>query len=424
MTVELRACPAKAKSAPRGPEARAGGKPPLDRTKIVADLEAILPEARALGPITDLTVRQKLFELCAPLISCLSSQPEYQVEGGRWISAGTGSTNFTPEFAATALVAAARERGVQDAVDWLARLLAPKRSEIRSVTEVRGFQPPPGGISIGDVQFLRWDEQPVTAAAQFHSGSHFGKGLMSPLPAAVAIVRLPDIEVCGTSSMLQDTTRSEALLAAPAQVPSVAVALTAVLPNAWSLGRSWYDVVDPDIHKVEAGYTWSHQLQDAPDAFGSSELDPDQVAFAERYLCLTGKLRRKLDVASTRLNLARRRSRLGDKAIEGSISLEAMLGDDRFDLTYKLRLRASLITESGLRERREISETIKKFYAYRSKVVHGGEDSATPDMQVVIESGLKVCAAVIKRIAEHGKEPDWPAAEFGVGPLVTAVAPV
>ena len=89
------------------------------------------------------------------------------------------------------------------------------------------------------------------------------------------------------------------------------------------------------------------------------KVDDAVLDWAERYLKMEGPLRRSMDIALDRLNLARRRRSPGDQAIDSGICLEALLGDDSpQELTYKLKLRAALLLGSTVTERREIREAV------------------------------------------------------------------
>jgi hypothetical protein len=69
-----------------------------------------------------------------------------------------------------------------------------------------------------------------------------------------------------------------------------------------------------------------------------------------------------MGVALDRLNLARRRRSTGDRAVDGGICLEALLGDDSpQELTYKLRLRAALLLGRTVDERQQIREDVRRF---------------------------------------------------------------
>src|SRR5579871_3843683 len=135
-----------------------------------------------------------------------------------------------------------------------------------------------------------------------------------------------------------------------------------------------------DLAHAAFGFGWQMGLSDAPRFPICMTVDKEAIDFVQRYFAVSCDISRKLDIATARLNLARRRNVIADQAIDGSICLEALLGDDRFDLTYKLALRAALLVGQGIDDRLKIMETIKRFYRVRSAAVHGSEQTITPKL--------------------------------------------
>lgn len=100
-------------------------------------------------------------------------------------------------------------------------------------------------------------------------------------------------------------------------------------------------------------------------------MDSAAIAWVERFLALRGEVRDVVEVALTRLSLARRRFKAGDKALDGSICLEALFGDSQGEMTHKITVRAARTLRSTLADRRDVAQAIKAFYKLRSKVAHG-----------------------------------------------------
>ena len=113
------------------------------------------------------------------------------------------------------------------------------------------------------------------------------------------------------------------------------------------------------------------------------------------------------------MNLARRRLSAGNKAIEGGISLEALLGfDENQEITYRLRLRAALLLSNDVAKRREISKAVNDFYTLRSRTVHGSlvktKDRQSDD--TCVARGLEICSDVLRLIVRLNKPfipADW-----------------
>jgi len=176
------------------------------------------------------------------------------------------------------------------------------------------------------------------------------------------------------------------------------------------VGKSWTDFVDPELTAAEFGQVWTVAHFEGSPSPGPLKVDGEALAWAERYLRMDSQLRPSVDVVLDRLNLARRRRSPGDKAIDGGICLEALLGDDSpQELTYRLQLRAALLLGTTLPERQEIRKAVRDLYRLRSKVVHGrarrSEDNA-PDAQCA-SRGLEICTQAVRAIVRVNAPPDF-----------------
>lgn len=379
----------------------------LEKLALAVPIVSKLPEG------SEPHMSPQYWECVQSIASTLNDRAEFNVEGGLFIGSGGGSwMNFTADIAAQNLIDHAIKTGPLEAVGWLSRVLEKTHSDVRHITEVMGFSVPEGGANIGGVRFTRREEIEQTPAGRYHRDHRFRGGLRF-FPGCYATVLIENVQVCGSQVVTEHLSTSQMFSEAQGRITQVVTSITGVLGNGWSLGRSWSEVTDPDISQASIGFGWTEAAAEAPHAFGYSELTQEQVHFATRYIGFLGDFKRRLDIASKRLNLARRRNSLGDKAIEVSIALEALLGDDRFDLTYKIRLRAALLLGGNLEERREISGAVKKLYQLRSDIVHGGKDDVKPEVQEVIDRGVSICARLIQVLVEIGKIPNWDEIEMG-----------
>jgi hypothetical protein len=177
------------------------------------------------------------------------------------------------------------------------------------------------------------------------------------------------------------------------------------------VNHSWSEYLKNDLAHAAFGFGWHAGLSDTPPFHTGLTVDQQAIDFVRRYFAVSGNLS-KLDIATARLNLARRRNAMADKAIEGSICLEALLGSNRFDVTYKLALRAALLVGRDLDERLRIQQTVTQFYKVRSDAVHGSVDAITPKQVQQVNDGLQICAQVIRRMVDIGRIPDWKVLEL------------
>jgi hypothetical protein len=185
------------------------------------------------------------------------------------------------------------------------------------------------------------------------------------------------------------------------------------------VGNCWLDFTDPELLAGEVAQIWTGARFEGSPSSEFLKVDDQAVTWAELHLNTTGSVRAVMDVALDRLNLARRRRSPGDQAIDASICLEALLGDDNSqELTYKLRLRAALLLGKTLSEREAIRKTVGALYQLRSKVVHG---RSHPQGDVASDSrdairGLKVCTDAVRAIARLNARPDFAKWELTGGP--------
>ncbi len=385
----------------------------MNRAEVLGELEAALSK---LPPIRAEQASHPMpHEYAGRLARVLTEQPEFKND--YWIRVGGTGSNFLPMFVAPKLIELAPLIGVNGAIDWLQRVLVPRRSDVWSVTEVYGLNAPEGGVMLsGGVKLIRPGDQPNTVNSRYFAQSIVSmRGGMIMPPTSIAIITFPNVEISGSQDLSTDDTQFHVFGQARRRTEDALLSFAGVVSSGWDLGRSWFDVNDQDIEHAIMGHSWTGSIPGAPLFIGNAEITSDIIAFSSAYLKLKGKLRRRLDIASRHLNSARLRRSLAEKAVETSIALEAMLGDDRFDLTYKLRLRAALIAAGGLEERKAISEVVKRLYGCRSSIVHGGTDTIAPEAGEAIEQAMVVCSTVIERIVQHGHEPDWSTVELSGG---------
>jgi hypothetical protein len=178
--------------------------------------------------------------------------------------------------------------------------------------------------------------------------------------------------------------------------------------------EAWIDFVDPELAIAESGIRVSYNSahEGALNLF-SHNVDTDAIEWVERYIRLAPEVRPRCDIAIERLNLARRRHSPENKAIEGAICLEALLGpDNNQEITYKLRLRSALFLSTEFDERCKISDEVKEFYRLRSTTVHGStsESKTAQKDEACAARGLEICAQVLRKIVSLNKKfvpRDW-----------------
>jgi len=133
------------------------------------------------------------------------------------------------------------------------------------------------------------------------------------------------------------------------------------------------------------------------------------------FLAVDGTLRARLRVSLQRLNQSIRRLSAGDKAMELSIALEALLAEGATENTYKVGLRAALLAGGDHQQRVQNRATVSAVYELRSAVVHKGLAPDTVKVKrkghiastTVVGEAAAVTATVIRRVISARTLPDW-----------------
>jgi hypothetical protein len=161
----------------------------------------------------------------------------------------------------------------------------------------------------------------------------------------VAVVKLPGVQACGPDQTRDDGT-DDALTAFKG--------FTLAEQSAPVGGISWIDFCDPELTLASVGLIWNGaRFEGSLNRVPTRVVDEEVLDWVERYLHLSPDMCDVVDVAIGRLNMARRRTSLGDKAIDGAICLESLLGDDASqELSYRLKLRAALLLGKTVEERK------------------------------------------------------------------------
>jgi hypothetical protein len=345
------------------------------------------------------------------LQTALENHPVFGVSEGRFF--GSKQLMIHPHYAAYNLLRVSLERGPAGAISWLCKVYSTNKADLRYVVEVHGLKLDKqialsNGVRLVPLAQLPPSPQANGLIAQYDSFPSVpnARPMFPPIGAIFEVLdvcALTDFEESrrklGPRSMeLERTIRAFALEGEAAPI----------------LGIGWLEFIDPDIALAEYGQMWMSPIRESDVSIGRHPTDANQLAidWVERYIDLESNLKRVCDVAIERLALARCRYYPGNKAIEGAICLEALLGDGgNQELTYRLRLRAALLLGKNLNERREISRAINDFYDLRSKTVHGRATSLDEAAEnACVKRGIEICADALRAIVKLNRKyipQDW-----------------
>ena len=315
----------------------------------------------------------------------------------------------TPTVSSYTLLSQAVEIGAEAAVKWLKRVYCTTDFSTYLNAEVHGLRLDQRMQFSNGMCLVPFDELPssgnVNRLRSRYNIRPSNAMEMEQGPAVAATLKIPK------------GSKPEVYTAAGGTLEETVTAMTLIGAAAPVVGDEWRDFADPELVKAEIGTRWKprqfegQKPQFPPTSVGSSDFD-----IVEKYLSFDQKQRGRLRLAVERLNLARRRISPGDKAIDGSICLEALLGDNgNSEMTYKISLRAALLLESDPERRDQVRKIVKKFYGIRSKIVHGqtpGKPYETADVECVNE-GLRICTRIISKIVQNGAITDMSNLELG-----------
>jgi hypothetical protein len=310
------------------------------------------------------------------------------------------------------LMARAAKTSPEEAVAWLPRALSETHADIRLYAEILGAQIDFSTAFSNGIEVSDWPQVPgnsFTELMRQHSHLRF---VASVEPSVVAWTTYGAVSTDGLPA-------PQALSGFIDRVRQIVLPLTitdvAACPT---IGRTWGEFVDPDIHDLGAARTWPHQTEDGAAPVWPVAIRSEAQKIVEKYLALPKKTLGPLHLALDRLNLARRRASPGNKAIELAIALEALVGTRENDsLTHKVSTRAAVIMGGDLAGRMMRRRLIKGLYTARSSVVHGG--SIDKKLSATIGEGFRIVSRLCQLMLERGEPFDLDAVDLlGSLPLV------
>jgi hypothetical protein len=202
------------------------------------------------------------------------------------------------------------------------------------------------------------------------------------------------------------------------------LALSAIGPSSPMFAGMWFVFDDPDFQFVARSGLRGIIHEIIPSQFTRDvQIDPGVAAdVVSRFLKLDTTDRERVRLALDRLNLAVRRHRVAEQALELGIALETLLTDDNpGENTFKLGLRAALLAGPDLAGRTRRRAIVGALYRLRSAVSHSG--TIPSDVRVVgvgkmatadvMSEALSVVAETIRAVIVRSAIPEWYAFELG-----------
>jgi len=361
--------------------------------------------------------------LAEPLTKVLStSQPEFADGRGFMVHQPNSAYRFAASEAAVELVERVMAgENPEAALDWLERVLLTQRASGLSIMALLGVaadQRIDLGRGIEIVPLTDLPQSPERDSlltpgrlARLHLGPW---AVIKPPRVALAVKGTvePFLTKQGEPHTPTDPFRYHNLL------EDARLALSCIGPCAPLQAGSWFQYDDPDLQAAAAHGGIATTLHEIGPAWFAPEVmisTTDARELVSGFLALSGTPRARLRVSLQRLNQSLRRLLAGDKAMELSIALEALLAEGIGENTYKVGLRAALVAGGDHQQRVQNRAIVSAVYALRSAVVHKG---LAPDAvkvkgrgrvasTTVVGEAAVVTATVIRRVISGGKLPDW-----------------
>lgn len=350
----------------------------------------------------------------------------------RMIQGDSIDSKFYPDNIGNILVRRALQTGrPEEAIAWLQKVLGTTVAFGKTIQALWGVKVK-GEIQLTqDVKIVPFEDVPDSEQKQLLTNvpfTHPMSPVMSVLPrmppeSALIIARRiepfifdPDIQSTSTDDVLKTRELLERL-------EEIALVLTVVGPRVAILAPQWLTYDDPDLQQASmmSGRGSRGRFREILPGWLNDYpvLDPIEAPqIVQYYLALHGDTRSKVRVALQRFNQALCRGNAGDRAVELSTALEALLGekDVRIEMTHKIKVRSVRLIGGENKVRMKNAVIIKKAYDIRGDLVHTGHVDATKSYTIcgesmsvsdIIDQAVLICANLIKIIIRRGSIPDW-----------------
>lgn len=379
----------------------------------------------------DLCETLLLHRLTKPIEDILKTAGPFQGGGGFLVANDNGYTGFHSGEAARALLERVRSgRPAIEAIQWLQRIVTIPKAAGYCALALRGIEINEA-VHLGfDMELLPYEALPDSRTKEWiarprdHSGYPGFFSSMLMFPPKVAILRRCEISPVFFSTSGEEPPQKADPLQNQRMLEDAMLALTLVGPSCPVPAGSWFTFEDPDIEATSVyGGVSAPFLEVLPWGFDPSiHLDSESVKeIVPMFLSAKDPLKTSLRLALRRFNQAMRRPPHGDRALDLAISLESILSDAPGDNTFKVSLRAGLLTNGSTNEKVKVRSLIRALYGIRSALAHDGviprdikvTGSGKRSASDVVSESTEVCAALLKTILHRGTIPDWYKFELG-----------
>jgi hypothetical protein len=350
---------------------------------------------------------QAVWEVAKPLKAAMDGHPEFAEPFSKFFL-GKQIAFFNSHQSINVLRVAQHKGGVE-ALAWYRRVITTNCARMRVVGHVHGLLVERRHLFSNNVTLLPVLELPDSPNSLYLKQPQAPRPGME-FPAAV-MVELQNIE-----SEPSDVGHKRSPEISEKMRKTIA-AFVLSDDAAPTLAETWQEFADPELAFAEHGVVWMSSRHEGRLPSHPANVTDEMLNWVETYLSLSPDVANACEIPIARLNLARRRIAPGDKAIDGSVCLEALLsGRGRGELTHRLSVRAALLLGRSLDERQKIAEDSRKFYKLRSDVVHGSSSKKDAADHEIAREGLLLCLAVLRSVVTSAQVPEPELWELTGGP--------
>lgn len=350
---------------------------------------------------------QDLWSMSKPIADALNEHPEFNKVDDKFFLGYQLSLH--PQMQAANLLKVAVLTNPLRALEWYRKVVSTEEAAMRIVGQVNGLHVEEACTFSNGVRLLPFSALPDSPNSSIlKQGSMLGPG--QGLPSAITF------ELSAITN--EDSETGQRRYMEIADLMRRMMHAYTLAGNASPIvSETWVEFIDRDLEAAQIGRSWQMNMTDGvrPD-FGHT-VTSEAIDWVEKYLGPPEEIMKACDVSLARLNVASRRISPGDKALDGSICLEALLsGRGRGDLTHKLAVRTALLLGKSVAEREAISKRVRKFYELRSAVVHGGAGKNQDFERTTANDGLELCRSALREIIDKRTLPEPEMWELSGGP--------
>ena len=371
-------------------------------------------------------------ELSKEVLKVLERQEEFANGRPLMVNSLSGRMGFQSQFVAPLLMREARHRKSADAaVRWLEKVLGTKSAAGIAVYTLWGLNPAKHVELLDDVDLRPFDSLPASRQKEGLTAPRWpSASLATPVyawqpPTAALVARLEIVPYLVDINAEPDSAQK----GRPdyrALFEDIRLCLAIIGPAAIIPGPSWFQYLDPDLEAAVIGAAsgLSHQEIVPFHVPESKALDASEASeLVKAYAGLAPSLKNRARTAMERLHQALVRRSPADQALEIAIALETLLVNSSGEHTFKIALRAALLTSEDVEERSHNRAMIEAVYGMRSALMHSGQapteckvhnHGRRPAAEVAADAA-RITALIIRRVLTRGELPDWNSLELSNG---------